>query len=476
MHKPTTIFTMDAGLRTMGGVVASVTYGADRVIFEFGTAYSPATAVYDGRVEARAANWLRDLLALGQAPRIDGVYRRADLGDYPLVSAEESQYNTAVFITHLHLDHMAMMGAVAPEIPVYLHANAQCIERALETTGNGIPALARDYVDIVPNQPIRVGEIELLPLVCRSCSYYDFSFLVTTPDGTIHWTGDLMLNGPEAHQTWAQVDLLKQRGVDVLLCDAVVFGDGMLNRIYGGTDPHKVIADTRPPEGAISVEAYKRGLREKIHTCVGLCVFNYYPREMDEALQYMQWAEECGRQAVFEPDAAWIVRAFYNMPVTVYLPDVPRYQDEHRPEWLRELLREATVVSAEQIRANPAGYLLQNSYPHLLELLSLPGEGGVYLHEGGMPLSASDPAFANMQRIVERAGFTYMGTDERYFGNTYPGEVKHFVDEIDPHVLIPCHSYHPERLLPRSGVQLLPELSRRYRLHNHQLVLEELSL
>ena len=83
-------------------------------------------------------------------PRVEGLYRREDLFDLPLTSAEDSPWNTAVFITHLHLDHMAYMGAVAPEIPVYLHPAAQKIEAALEATGRGVPTVGRNYQDLLP--------------------------------------------------------------------------------------------------------------------------------------------------------------------------------------------------------------------------------------------------------------------------------------------------------------------------------------
>jgi ribonuclease J len=222
---------MYSGLHTIGGVNASVTYGKDRVVFEFGSAYDPSTAVFDGKVEPRRANWVRDKLRVGLLPRIDGIYRREDLGDDPLVSAEESGRNTAVFITHLHLDHMAFIGTIAPEIPVYMHHNAVTIERALEATGEGVETLERQYRDVVPFEPVRVGAIEVLPILCRDTSYYDFAYLITTPDGTIHWTGDLCLHGRQAARTFAQMELLKSKGVDVMLCDCTSFMDGASNSL-----------------------------------------------------------------------------------------------------------------------------------------------------------------------------------------------------------------------------------------------------
>lgn len=465
-----TIFTMYAGQHTIGGVIFSVTYGKNRVLLEFGSAYDPATAVFDGTVEPRETNWIRDRLKVGLLPRIDGIYRREDLGDYPLVSAEESDMNTAVFITHLHLDHMALMGMLSPEIPVYMHRNAQIIERALEETGAGIETLQREYRDIVPFEPVRVGEIEVLPILCRDTSYYDFAFLITTPDGTIHWTGDVCLHGLQAERTFKQMELLREKKIDVLLCDCTAFMDSVLKLMVPDLDPKKILPNPNVPENMLSEKEYYEGLFESLKKLTGLCVFNYYQREMDDAEKFLQWAETLGRKCVFEPDAAYIVYKFFGIKPYVYIPDSPKLYREADSPWRLELAEHSTLVSHEEICRNPSGYMLQNSYPHIMELFGLPSAGAGYIHADGIPIGAFDPAYGNMRKIVDKAGFEYVTFFcENYFGHGYPQQVKYFVDEINPKVLIPCHSYNPERLLPKDGVQLIPEPYKEYILEKHML-------
>ena len=372
-----TEFVMYSGLHTIGGVNMAITYGNDRVIFECGLAYDPATDVFDGTVRPRDKNWVRDKLRLGILPRIEGIYRRQDLGDDPLESAEESQLNTAVFITHLHLDHMAFMGMIAPQVPVYLHHNAQCIERALEATGQGVETLQRTYCDIVPGQPVHVGAIEVLPILCKAKSYYDFAFFIRTPDGTVHWTGDLCLHGTEAEKTLRQMEFLKQQEVDVLLCDCTSFMDSVMKLMYPTMEASAVRPSPEVPQGMLSEREYYDGLFEHIKGRSGLCVFNYYQREMEDAEKFLAWAAATRRACVFEPDAAYIVWKFFQIEPFVYLPDTLPYSGprEQWPAWLKELAAHAKFVQRADIWANPAGYMLQNSYPHILELLSLPSQG-----------------------------------------------------------------------------------------------------
>jgi hypothetical protein len=51
--------------------------------------------------------------------------------------------------------------------------------------------------------------------------------------------------------------------------------------------------------------------------------------------------------------------------------------------------------------------------------------------------------------------------------------VKYFCDQVDPKVLIPCHGYNPECLLPLHGEQLLPVEGKPYVLVDGTLILEE---
>jgi ribonuclease J len=468
MKKNVTKFTLYSGLRTIGGVIASVSYGNNRVIFEFGSAFDPATSVFDGIVDRRPNHWIGDMLKAGILPRIDGIYRREDLDGFPLDSAEDTSWNTAVFITHLHLDHMALMGAVAPQVPVYLHRNAQTIERALEATGEGIPTLEREYTDFEPDVPIRAGELEVLPILCRDTGYCDFAFLVTTPDGTIHWTGDLCQHSVQAERTDAQMELLKAKNIDIMLCDATSFMDSFMEMIYGFTDVSLVRPDPDVPANMLSERQHREAMRRIICGCRGLCVFNYYTREMDDADFFLCCGKDTGRICAFEPEAAYVVYKFFAIRPHVYIPDSGRYAAGAEPGWLRELMEHCVVVTRKQIAKNPGAYLLQNSYRHIMELFGLPGREGVYLHAGGYPVGDFDPAYQNMRRILEKAGFKLAAAQDNYLGHSYPGQVKYFVDAVDPDILIPCHSCHPERLLPLHGRQLLPALNQTYILEEHR--------
>ena len=462
-----TEFKMYSGTHTIGGVVFTVTYGKDRVVLEMGSAYDPTTDVYDGIVMPRNKNWLADKLRLKGLPAIDGLYSKEDLNGYDgVVAYEDTDYNSAVFISHLHLDHMSNMGTVAKEIPVYLHEKAQIIERALEETGKGIDNNGRNYTSFEPNEWIMVGKIKVLPILCRDRGHYDFAFLVHTPDGAkIHWTGDITLHDSDNSMTLKQMEIVKNDEVDVLLCEATSFMDSVWGKMssYSDGNPQNIKPCKTPVDGYLTNSQYIDEIYKRIEQVKGLCVFNFYEREMDDVEDCFMWAKKTNRLCVFEPETAYIVYKYHQIKPFVYVPDSRNIKTIKDKDWFKELSQNCTIVTLDQIKSNPSGYFLQNTYPNIMELFSLPTVDAAYIHYAGIPIGEFDPAYKKMLMLVDKAEFEYVNfMYTKYFGHGYPCETKYFVDETNPKMLVPCHSLNPERLLPKDGVQFIPELGQTY--------------
>ena len=119
-------------------------------------------------------NSIADRLWLGQLPKIDGIYRREDIRRFPdLKPAETSEYrDQAFFISHLHLNHMAMMGMISPEVKVYLARPAQVLEKAPEDVGLGVESIrGMHYNDL--EEETRIGDIYVRAFLLNDDSYQD---------------------------------------------------------------------------------------------------------------------------------------------------------------------------------------------------------------------------------------------------------------------------------------------------------------
>lgn len=467
----TTEFTMYSGLHTIGGVIFSLTYEKERLLFEFGTSYDPACDIYDRYVEVRKKNRIRDAIKIGATPRIDGIYSKKDCDGMGLLSAEESDLHTTVFVSHLHLDHMSCIGMLDKSVDVYMNPSAQYLLRALEETGEGVGYQFENVHDFEVEKPIQIGAFTITPILAKSSSFKDFSFLIKTPDGTIHYTGDLILHHLESENTWHEMELVKQAKPDILLCDATAFMDSVLSLMIPDCDAKKIKASKEIPTPMISEKEMHQQMHDTLSQQKGLCVFNFYQREMLLADWFIKHSEQLGRICAFEPDTAYMVYKFFHIKPNVYIPDSFRYTENHEKPWFKELLQNSQVITLEMIKKDPSHYLIQNSYRHILELFSLPDTDATYLHAEGTPIGKFDPAYDNLHKILKKTNFNYTTFFcSTYFGHGYPCMVKYFVDEIDPPILIPCHSYNPERLLPNNGIQFLPELNQTYLFKNGKLI------
>lgn len=444
-----TQITIYTGLDTVGGVVAEISYGTDRVICEIGTGYSPESAIYDGIVRHRSRAWLADALRTHQAPPVPGLYPLADGGS----PAQPGQ--TAVLVSHLHLDHMSAMGFVDNSIPVYISEPALRIERALQDIGQGVHPYHTNYQIFGVEEPINVGAIRVLPIMVTDASYQDYSFLITTPDTTIHYTGDLALHYARADLTWAEMHRLADQDVHVQLLDVTTLMDDTLRMIYGTTEP-EIVASSQVPEGMMAWEDVLENYRKLLLGHEGAAVVNIYERETADVDCFTELAEDNDRTFVLEPETGYIWWRFTGKPPAIYLPDYPEFDVSSRPGWLTALLEAATVVEWDEVVNNPGAYLVQTTYPRCAQLFDLAGADGMYIHDGGIPIGAFDPAYANLRRIIDMVGMRYVTAFmDNFFGHGYPSQVRYYAEQIGAHIVMPVHSMNPERFKMSGPSQVL---------------------
>ena len=222
--KNRTTITFHSGLDTIGGVIMEVRYNDCRAFFEAGTAYNPAFDMFNGSVNLRR-NFVSDYLWINEIPKINGIYRKEDIQDrYPDLTAAEDFDITdqAFYITHMHLDHMRMMGMISPKVKVYLSRPAQKLEKALEEVNMGVESIRGFVYDDIPDES-DVGDIHVTRFILNDDSYQDYSFYIETPDLKIHHTGDVFVYGKYRGNILKEIEYLNRRKPDILVCEGTRF-------------------------------------------------------------------------------------------------------------------------------------------------------------------------------------------------------------------------------------------------------------
>ncbi|MGZ7445287.1 MBL fold metallo-hydrolase [Paenibacillus sp. TH7-28] len=455
MGESNTLIRFWSGLRTIGETIVTVEHGQSRIVFDFGRCFSPAGNKLEHGI-AELTDPVSDFLRLGLLPPLDGLYGEKSLlaagsglrpaGQSALRPAGQSLLQQAVFISHLHLDHMALMGMIDPSVPVLMSEESLRLYEALEAIGEGVPlASGRMFDSFAYDQPVVCGEISVTPLrvdhdVAGACA-----FLVETPDVRLLYTGDFRLHGNHPEWTLGMAEVAKRRQVHALIIEGTTLG-----LTQGGeADGDPASGGGQDAEGSVAERA-AAAMRETS----GLAVINMYHRHIERVEALCEAAIAVGRTPVLEPDTAFLLRSLSGREGLAVLLETP--------------LEGCVPVSLADINAAPERFALQNSFARSLELLRLRTEAGVYIHSNGAPLGAYDPDYAALRDLLRRIGLNY-----RYIGASGHATPKHLRligDRIGADWFIPLHSLHPEQMELSSGIRLLPEYGKTYCFENGKLI------
>jgi ribonuclease J len=433
--------TFHGGIGTIGGTKIMVQEGEHRVLLDFGLAFGPGADFWGGRILPRGGvGRLRDLLALGQVPAVNGLYRPTDLPGLGLSPGQADQ--TQVFISHLHLDHMAVVDLLADSTAVWMHHDSLRLFQAVTTVGEQ-PPLPAGACGFAWGQPIPLGPMQVTPLAVDHDIPGAAGFLVETSAGTVVYTGDLRLHGAHPDLTEAFVRAAAATRPKMLLIEGT--------RISESTAPHPRLHEAEVPPRIAAL----------LQETEGLGMITLYPRNTERIHRIAQMSRSVGRRLLLSPETAHIYAAMGGdlTEIALYqrLRDRQALETGTADPWLRGLLTSGVpVVGAEEVFAAQQEYLLQLLYWDVNELIDLrPCPGSVFIHSNGEPLGRYDPAFDLFVRWLDHFGIPLRFVPST--GHASAADLATMAQTISPQWLVPVHCREPERFAVEGLERLLPE-------------------
>ncbi len=451
-----TKLTFYRGTKGMG-VVISVSYGKDRVIFDFGAPFDPKNEVYDKTVRRRVKRAAFDSLVLGKIPPVPGVFPKESLGDFGLQSYEDSGLNTAIFICHLHLDHMSEIDKVDSRVPVYVHEEGLKLLGCLQKAGK--EPVRREFSSFRYHETVHIGKIALTPYYSDHPCPGSSSFLIETPDETILYSGDIRFHGCHNERAFEELSVLSKKKIDLLIVDATTTSPAEFSFDEKLKEAYDLPSRQLLP-GSISEASIYEDIVKILQDDPRTAVFNQYERDAEMMARISETAERLGRRIVLEPMYAYILYQMKGIRTSVL-----KEADEGDYEEIAFLPR----VSLKEIRDDGSRYLLQNSFENIVDLSRL--AAGHYFHLFGEPLTDQDPDYRIMIRLLEETGWSFHSYANLYsFSHTYPNQLAYYVREIGAKSVVAVHSRHPEKLNPVNSRQFFPEEGREYILEDGELI------
>lgn len=434
------------GLKEIGGTFVVVETDTARCMFDFGFANAD---IIDNKVSCAPGDMAYYYVNLGILTPMDGIYDDNTSHKLGLKSFSEDTKKNFFIISHMHIDHMGGLGMLDPDVPVYMSMDSLKLYRAIARCGEAevrehANCIGVDYEDSFTVGDITVKVVQIDHDVAGACG-----FIITTADGSICYTGDYRFHG--FHRDITEKFARTCHGVDVMITEGVT----------ASFEDIDMLSLEEPEDMGNSEEVVEEYMKDKIRSESGLIVINNYNRNVERIHRLISVCEKEGRILVLEPIQADYIKAFYpEDKISVYTQNIDECSFAISPDW--------KMVTRKDILDNPSGYVLQQDYKHIYELIDLKDVLSLYVHMDGGPLGDYDPSFKKLHDFMEQLNINYehKGTG----GHSRPYYLRYMIDNIAPGTLIPLHSFRPEQVMSdKAGCRILPEYGDIYTMQEGKL-------
>lgn len=421
----TTRITYHNGVLTIGGTIIEISYEDSHIFFDFGSEYDPA-------MRHQPCD-LQGLLDAGMLPWLAHIYDPS----IPLQGYEnhtERFAHTAIFLSHVHLDHTKAVNFIDPSIPVYALEGTSSLLKTLNIHDDFLfprygkhMTNTRDIIGVKENEEVVVGDIRVKLMSVDHDAYGACGLWIQTPDMTIAYTGDIRLHGYRRNKTLQFCE--QAANCDLLICEGVSISF------------QEVDDDTHTDGEITSEEALITHICDLVDkNPQRALMFHYYVSNIERILQLYR---AVSRTVVVEAYYAYTIKEATGV-------DVPYYQLDERAYGLDPAKR----IDFATLIADETRFFWQLATPALFYMDDIK-KGGLYIHSNAQPLGSFDPAYAPFMKRFADGGIAVEVVN--CSGHAFVKDLAHIVDRIKPKLLTPIHSLHPERLYNPYGDRILPE-------------------
>lgn len=416
------------GLTTIGGPMIEVRYNKSHILFDLGEVYRPELGL---KLEDEDYDTLIKYQLIGDVP---------DFYDEKVTGKKidhDRWQHAAAFISHLHLDHSKALNLLDPSIPLYAGPITAEMLPALNEKGDFLlPAAghAKNYTRKIIaaeyQKPIQVGDLTMEVWASDHDAYGATGLIIKTPDHKkIAFTGDIRLHG--YHPDWVHEFLQAAKDADLFIIE----GTG----VSWPEEKHDENSEefTGPKN---EVELTQRIVDLQNQNPDKQMTFNTYPTNVERLLKIIS---DSPRKVVLNAERAHLLKDSINKDAPYYyLPGQDKFDD----------LLPDLEVSYEDLLHDKHEYFWQaiGEYDRLQK-------GGIYIHSNAEPLGDFDPAYKPFIEQFAKNGIEIITL--RCSGHADEKELKEIIGEVQPKLLVPVHTLHPEleenpygeRVLPKRG-------------------------
>jgi len=395
-----------SGYNSIGGNFIRIEDDDRTLIFDQGIRFDAMARYYSWLISPIG---LAELRELGVLPKAEW-YRDAD----------------AVYITHMHLDHLGALSNIPSEISVHLPSltSYMDIEEKWKNSPTWLSLIPRRYyIELKELKPLKTDENEVTAIPVSHSAHPSYALLYYGSDQTILYTGDFrvesFLNKEEFEKLREGEDLLTYIGenpdikVDTLIIEGTNIG-----------------ADRTPLLPRDALEIIKR------------IVFTYRPiiatlhmLDLEYAYALLKLAEELGLECLLI--SPWMVKMIEKIP-----------KPETELKVIEEYIDFPTLLEKTSIEDIEKESIILTPHRGAVDFLRDLKRRGV-IEENPVAI-LSEPELEReepMEYDIVANWFSRLGVQHyriRVSGHYYPYQLKEIIQTIKPKKIEPIHTLKPE--------------------------------
>ena len=412
--------TVHRGSHQIGGSCIEIAAGSSRIILDAGL---PLEAEPGGNSSALTVPGLFDR----EGPSVD-----------------------ALFLSHAHADHSGLVSASRAHVPVWLSAGTSKMVMAGELFARQptVPRVRQKM--LVPGEPVTVGAFRVTAYPVDHSVFDAMAFVVEADGQRLLYTGDLRFHGRKPGMARQLAKIAKAAPLDALVIEGTRLGG-------------------RASEANVSERDLEAQLLADFRVAPSVVLAMYSPLNVDRFVTYFRAARRAGRTFVIDPYQAFVLHLIgkqARLPQPGTAPDFrvlipPRFSFSgagrrlgHK-DWVKSM-HKAAITKAE-ITDNPKRFVVlfrQSMQPWLFGPRLPQGTTCIFSYWPGY---LREPRLQPLLAAVEAAGGHFL--QRHASGHAHPVDLRRFVEEVRPRMLVPVHTTSPETWakwwprtkLPRDG-------------------------
>lgn len=404
------------GSHQIGGTCIEIASGSTRIVLDAGL---PLDADPRGENPSPPVSGLFDR----EGPRVDGL-----------------------FLSHAHVDHSGLIAASRVQVPVWMSegTSKMILAGSLFARQPSVPQARRRIM--VAGRAVGVGPFQVTAYPVDHSVYDAMAFLVEAENRRVLYTGDLRFHGRKPGMALQLARIAREAPLDALLIEGTRLGG-------------------RASEANLSERDLEKQLVADFKAAPGIVLGMYSPLNVDRFVTYFRASRRSGRIFVIDPYQAFVLHLIgrkTKVPMPGTVPDLrlwvpPNYSASvagrrlSDTDWAKRLGNGA--ITAAEINRDPGRHvvlfrqpmqeaLFGEKFPAKVACVFSYWQGYLKEERTQTLLAAINAVSGNL--LLRHAS-----------GHAHPEDLRKFVSEIEPRLLVPVHTTSPEawvRLWPTTRI------------------------